>query len=345
MTEDTNHRSHKNIYLLIVFITIGIFLIYTVWHYSYSFSYYKFFSKKSNKKTITIVTAYFPFPKAKHSQSDYLSWLENLFSFCQSPMVIFTSPEFYPILYRLRKNGSLPSYFILVYKTPLQMPPITSLISTFEQQYQIDPERAYHSVDLYAVWCAKSFMLNRTAELNPFHTKFFLYVDSGAFRSPKYRFQAWPDASTLSNIFNTNRFLLGMITRLPHRFCSFKYQITNGPLKINLFQAGFMGGSIDTIRWWTSVFYETINDYRRRNFFIGKDQHIMNTIALVYATRINVLLPFLTSCGDVWFDFGPLFSNKYERANLSYSDYCQEQKLSEIVIPFDKICKNFKNLL
>ncbi|CAF1049620.1 unnamed protein product [Adineta ricciae] len=277
-------------------------------------------------------------------QSNYLSWLENLFSFCQSPMVIFTTPEFYPILYRLRKNGSLPSYFILDYKTPLEMPPIASLVSTFEQQHQTDPERAYHSVDLYAVWCAKSFMLNRTVELNPFHTVFFLYMDAGAFRLPKYRFQAWPDVSTLSNILNTNRFLLGMIARLPNRFCSSKYQITDGPIKIDLIEGTFMGGSIDTVRWWTSAYYEIINDYRVRKFFIGKDQYIMNTIALVYSTRINVLLPFRISCDNVWFAFGPLFASKPERKNLSFSHDCQEQKLSEIVIPFDKICANIENI-
>ncbi|CAF0935595.1 unnamed protein product [Adineta ricciae] len=259
-------------------------------------------------------------------------------------MVIFTSVKFYPILNRLRKNGTLPSYFILDYETPLEMPPIRSLISTFEQQYRIDPERSYHSIDLYAVWCAKSFMLNHTVELNPFQTKFFLYMDAGAFRSSKYRFQVWPDVPTLSKILDNNRFLLGLIAPLSHQFCPLDYKTTNGPVKKDLIEAGFMAGSIDAIRWWTSVFYETIHNYRKENFFIVKDQYIINVIALVHSNHINVLLPFRSSCGDIWFAFGPLFANKYEKESLSYSNHCRIENVSELIIPFETIIIHIQSM-
>ncbi|CAF4172632.1 unnamed protein product, partial [Rotaria sordida] len=186
-------------------------------------------------------------------------------------MIIFTSIEYQPILYRLRRNGSLSSYFIVNYSTPLQMFPIKSLLSIFELQHKSDSERGYHSVELYAIWCAKSFMLNQSAELNPFNTKYFLYIDAGAFRSSNYRFQLWPDSQIIRSIFYNDRLLLGMIAPLPRRFCPLNYKVDEGPIKINLIEGGIIGGSARTIHWWTSLFYDTINNYVSRNFFIAKD--------------------------------------------------------------------------
>ena len=293
---------------------------------------------------ISIVTGYFPLRKAKHSQSEYLSWLQNLLSFCSCPMIIFSSAEFHPILHRLRRNGSLPSFFIVDYQSPLEMPPIQSLRFTFERQHRIDPEGVYHSVELYAVWCAKSFMLNRSAELNPFNSKFFLYVDAGAFRSSNYRFENWPDREIIRPILAEQRLLLGLIAPLPRRFCPLNYSMNEGPIRMDLIEGTFMAGSIDAVRWWTAVFYATIHDYLSRDFFIGKDQSIMNAIALVHAARLQILLPFRIACGNVWFAFGPLLAARREREKLSYSLACQEQNTSQLVIPFETVCQDRRNL-
>ena len=301
-------------------------------------------STDTDKNDTTVVIGYFPLKKSKHSLAEYRSWLENLIGFCQSPMVIFTSAEYYPILNSLRRNGSLPSYFIIDYNSPLEMPPIKPLVSTFERQHPIDPERRYHSVELYAVWCAKSYMLNRSAELNPFQTKYFFYLDAGAFRSPHYRFEAWPHGPAISTLFNNDRFALGLITPLPRRFCPLNSTIMDGPIKMDIIEGTFMGGPASAIRWWTSVYYTTIDEYRKKDLFIGKDQQVMNIIALAYADRFNMLLPFRTSCGNVWFVFGPILAEKSERQRLSFSSSCQQQNLSDVVIPFETICKDSNNV-
>jgi hypothetical protein len=310
-----------------------------------STSHSKQFSSMRSYDTITtIVTAYFPLRKSKHPETDYLLWLENLLGYCKTPMIIFTSIEYQPILYRLRQNGSLPSYFIVNYSTPLQMPPIQPLLSTFQQQHQIDPERGYHSIELYAVWCAKSFMINRSAELNPFGTKYFLYVDAGAFRTHNYRFQWWPNNQIMESIFTNDRLLLGMIAPLPRRFCPLKYRVTDGPITMDLIEGGVIGGSPCAIHWWTSVYYETINTYRLNNFFIGKDQYIMNAIALAHADRLNMMLSFRVSCGAAWFAFGPVLANKHEKQTLSYSLSCQQQNVSAVIISFETICDDMRHL-
>ncbi|CAF1137576.1 unnamed protein product [Adineta steineri] len=300
--------------------------------------------KNNEQYSTTVVIAYFPLSKSKHSKAQYQSWLENLLGFCQSPIVIYTSIEYQPILQQLRRNNSLRTHFIVEYNSPLEMPPIKRLVPVFEQQYPSDPERAYHSVELYAVWCAKSFILNRSAELNPFRTKYFLYIDAGAFRSSKYRFQSWPYEPSIHSILANNRLLLGMISPLPRQFCPLSYTINKGPIRHNLIEGGLIGGTSDIIHWWTSAFYETINIYTSKNLFIGKDQYLMNAIALTYPHRINMMLSFRTSCGDVWFAFGPLLANQAEKQKLTFSKTCQRQNLSEVIIPFENICNDSRNV-
>jgi hypothetical protein len=187
-------------------------------------------------------------------------------------------------------------------------------------------------------------MLNRSTELNPFRTKYFLYVDAGAFRSTRYRFRQWPYEPTIKAIFANDRLLLGMIAALPRRYCPLPYTLNEGPIRHDLIEGGLIGGTRHTIHWWTSVFYGTINSYLSKTFFIGKDQYLMNAIALTHPDRINMMLSFRISCGNVWFAFGPLLANDAERQKLSFSVTCQRQNVSEVIIPLENICDDDRNI-
>ncbi len=93
-----------------------------------------------SRTVVTIVIAYFPMSKSKHSSAQYLSWLENLLSFCESPMVIFTSDEYRSTLLELRhRRGPLPTHFVVDYDSPLDMPPIKKFKNTFQEQLLTDP--------------------------------------------------------------------------------------------------------------------------------------------------------------------------------------------------------------
>ncbi|CAF0935039.1 unnamed protein product [Adineta steineri] len=308
-------------------------------------NYTRYLLLKNNEQySTTVVIVYFPLSKSKHSNAQYQSWLENLLGFCQSPIIIYTSIEYKPILQQLRRNSSLRTHFIVEYNLPFEISPIKKLVPIFEQQYLTDPERAYHSIELYAVWCAKPFILNRSVELNPFRTKYFLYIDAGAFRSSNYRFQSWPYEPSIHSILANNKLLFGMISPLPRQFCPLLYTVNKSLIRHDLIQAGLMGGTADAIHWWTSVFYETIDIYISKNFFIGKEQNLMNAIALMYPHRINMMLSFRTSCGNKWFAFGPLLANQAEKQRLAFSMTCQHQNLSEVIIPFENICNDPRNV-
>lgn len=64
-----------------------------------------------------------------------------------------------------------------------ELPPAAPLERVFHTwQHNMDPERNWHSPELYAIWTAKSWMLSEAAKSNTFRSKRFFWIDIGAFR-------------------------------------------------------------------------------------------------------------------------------------------------------------------
>jgi len=63
------------------------------------------------------------------------------------------------------------------------LPPAKKYKKAFQGvQHDLDPEKEKHSPELYAVWDSKTWMLNHVAHENPFGSKYFFWVDAGAWR-------------------------------------------------------------------------------------------------------------------------------------------------------------------
>ena len=235
---------------------------------------------------------------------------------------------------------------IIDYDTPWEIPPIRNITSVLKSQLNIDPEKNIHSPDLYAVWNAKTWMLQHVAAQNPFQTKYFLWVDAGAFRSKNYRFGSWPKNERARDIFERNgqdKLLLGLMRRFSDVMCaklrniSTPYSVQDGPLRRDLIQGTMFGGSRESIRWWSDLYYKTVGLYISKNWFVGKDQDTMNSLVLAYPDRINVFLTFKVNCGDPWFAFGPLFSDQ-SLVRKIFGDKCQLENLSSIVVSPRESC-------
>ncbi|CAF1313626.1 unnamed protein product [Rotaria magnacalcarata] len=291
--------------------------------------------------TTTIVTAFYSFKKAKHTQDSYNQWLANFLVYIDNPMVIFTCEKEVSFLHRLRNNltnKTSSTVFILNFSSPLEMPPIKKLEIVFIRQFHKDPENALHSVDLYSIWCAKSYMLNLTSSLNPFRSNYFLWIDAGSFRNTKYRFRHWPDARRIKTIFHNNdRLLLGLISPLKERSCGFHTDQKHTVPNYDLIEGGILGGSSSVIQWWTEIFYEAIDEFIHMDEFIGKDQYIMNFIALTYPWKISVILAYKAFCGNNWFVYGPLLASDFERWIL-FGDNCGAKNIMELVRPLNEVC-------
>lgn len=308
------------------------------------------------QNTTTIVTAFFFFAKSKHSLDDYKQWLENFFRYTENPMVIFTSKEMLPLVNNLRtayskgmcqsNKNCYATMIITDFNSPWEIPPIKSIKDALMTQLNLDPEKEIHSPDLYAVWNAKAWMLQYVTEQNPFRSRYFLWIDAGAFRTENYRFGRWPNQERAVQIFERDRphkVLLSLInpfskevcTKLQNRMAA--YDVEQGPLKLNLIQGGIIGGSSESIRWWSDIYYKTLRIYVRKKWFVGKDQQTMNALALAHPDRINIILTFKLQCGDQWFVFGPLFADRpFVRKN--FGNACRLDDLSSAVVPLADAC-------
>ena len=181
---------------------------------------------------LTLTTAYFPFP-SKHSSDEYHRWLANFLALNPTPVVIFTTPAFYPQLAAIRYAHAFvncshhhftpdnvnaphrvacapqpdrplslaPTHFNLSYASPLELP-ITALYSGYwDAQLAVDPERGKHTPTLYATWSAKAWLVNETAAHNPFGSAYFAWFDAGQFRNADRPWQSAVDVRKLAEVF------------------------------------------------------------------------------------------------------------------------------------------------
>ena len=302
------------------------------------------------------MTAFFLFTKSKHSLNNYKAWLENFFRYTDNPMVIFTSKQTLSLVKNLRTTYSksmcqsdtscYATRIITDFDSPWEMPPIKDIKDVLMSQLNMDPEKRIHSPDLYAIWNAKAWMLQYVAEQNPFKTRYFLWIDAGAFRSENYRFGRWPNQERAVQIFEKDRphkILLSLINPFSQEVCiklqnrMAAYDVEQGPLTLSLIQGGIIGGSAESIRWWSDVYYKTLRMYIRKRWFVGKDQETMNALTLAYPDRINIILTFKLQCGDQWFAFGPLFADQ-ALVRKNFGDACRLDDLLSAVVPLADAC-------
>lgn len=307
-------------------------------------------SSTKDQPFVTIITAFFHFEKSKHSIDEYKSWLPNLFTAVTQPMVIFTSAELAPTLKSFRKPDML-TCVVTEYSSPWEMPPILRLEEILRRQIELDPEKFRHSPDLYAVWAAKPWLVNLTTFWNPFRTKYFMWIDAGAFRHRSYRFYQWPNPARLLESLvdkknDVEKLLLGLVKPLPIRFCqrlSKSYGTENGPIEEDLIQGTMFAGCAESLRWWANIYFETLDIFIRAGYFVGKDQSVMNTIALSQANQIRVFTLFKVNCGDPWFAFGPLLADSNDNASAMHT--CFPKTLHGFIYSLNQICSDAMNTI
>jgi hypothetical protein len=193
-------------------------------------------------------------------------------------------------------------------------------------QREKDPEKNIHNPNLYAIWNLKAFIMNKTAQLNPFGSSFFIYSDLGAWRNGII--ENWPDNEFVRflNEHLKDRMLFGQIIDVNDN--------KNFDVNELSIEGTFYAGTKIAIENYTKLFYD-IHDDRLFNqkLFIGKDQTMMNHIAFkTFHPKDYVLLKTwkLHNCdlkNDVqiynqWFFYQQYFSLKVN-FNCSY-----EKKLS-----------------
>lgn len=163
-----------------------------------------------NKPQVLLVSAFYPLAKAKHTHEDYAKWMTLYLSRVSTHIYFFAPPEMEATIRRLR--GRLPMTLNTTFATPFDVPPLRGLEDRYADMNKVDPENAYHSPELYAVWSSKSYFL-REALLNMqsagMKVEYAFWNDAGSFRE-KQDFAQWPALERVDEIFTKGAELSNM---------------------------------------------------------------------------------------------------------------------------------------
>ena len=226
-----------------------------------------------------------------------------------------------------RSLADFPTHFNVSFSSPLGLP-ITALYSQYwASQLVIDPERKKHTPTLYATWAAKAWLVNQTATANPFHSKYFAWMDAGQFRNPHKPWQSPVDTHKLAAVFGENeadgealpdhppfplynasrhshpsaqpvssrlhKLLINLVNPLPPSYCTptpIDPLRTFPPTLLSDHAAGqsFLG-TAPAIHWYTTAYYALLLSYQQRALLWGKDQNVANGVLWGYRGSVVML--------------------------------------------------------
>jgi hypothetical protein len=245
----------------------------------------------------TIVTAYFQLEKSKHNHGMYLEWMKNML-IIQSPMVIFCDTDSVKTIENIRNNGEkYPTKIIIMDFTEFYTYKYMQLFIT---QYNEKDHEKYHHPELYLIWNEKSTFLKKAAEINPFSTEYFLWTDIGCFREPNTQFIHWPNTSKME-MSKDKMLLLAVFPFTKEEYdCETlelipDFQYTEGHICASIF-----GGTANSILRWHENYYQMMDSFISIDRFIGKDQNIMNSMAILYKDTVEIV-PSDPYARNIWF--------------------------------------------
>jgi hypothetical protein len=186
----------------------------------------------------------------------------------------------------------------------------------WEKQRQMDPEKRYHSKELYILWNEKVNFLLETIRDNAFDSDYFLWTDIGCFRDTDKALQLtdYPDTKLVNKYLGTDKifFLQMSPLTLDDQIIGSngipKHDFKNDETKL----AGtIFGGHKKAVLQYGEVYYPAMDMMVRSGRFIGKDQNLMSAIAVMYPQLFHLVSPrpYLQD-GDLWFYGQYCFSHK-----------------------------------
>ncbi|KAJ3516759.1 hypothetical protein NLJ89_g918 [Agrocybe chaxingu] len=236
----------------------------------------------------------FPLPKSKHSTEDYASWLREFLGPITTDIYFFTTPEFAPTVRSARGHG-LPITVDTTYSSAFDIPPLKGLEELYRKMHALDRERSIHSPDLYAIWNAKPFLLDRAVKKLAEKQQIYIYAfwnDAGSFRTT-HRYKEWPNPRRVEQIWKQGSQLAGTpeedllffpLCALPG--VSMRYWKEDmGPVDYGVSEGSFFGGSPQTVSWWSRTYYAYHDYYLSLGLFVGKDQTLINALMLLFPER------------------------------------------------------------
>ncbi len=262
--------------------------------------------------TVTVVTAFYPLQKSKHSIDKYNEWIKNFCKF-NCNLVVFTTSEYASLIENLRFPidtriivKSFDSYAVTA----------PDMMRMWEKTYKIDPEAHIHSPELYAVWAMKQECVLLAIQDNPFDSTHFVWCDIGIQRYSVLNNMYNTFPSCVKQICDEGRLTFLEIVRIPDNYyLNWKNNIPlEYPLPLNALGGGCIAGDIEAWGNFCNAYISTLKELDSKNIFIGKDQGVFLTMLLNRKTRkpFKLILPvhFSNISGIDWMSLPVILGGK-----------------------------------
>jgi len=220
---------------------------------------------------VTLVTAYFPLEKSKHSIHEYQNWMASTLSVMDN-MVIFVPQSHVNETMRLRSHVLNRTRIVSMELNETYLFTLRPAHDAYwKRQHELDPERDLHCKELYSIWNEKVNFLKRAAvDLNSFDSAFFAWVDAGYLRDGRYDrrriVRHLPKSVLDENVRDGGNVEHQMIFLDIEEFVP------------NELGGGFFGGSAAAIAAYPDFYYDALRHdvlERGEDTFVGKEQRRM----------------------------------------------------------------------
>ena len=157
-----------------------------------------------------------------------------------------------------------------------------SMMSFWEKQHDLDPEKHIHNAELYAVWALKQEWVRIAAAANTFQSKWFIWCDMGIQRYSAMQPFYMDFPSEVSRLCPEGRLSFLEVDKIPETYVkdmeeekAMIYPVPNTTLG---------GGCIvgDAQAWFEfgEVYKDMLKEFALRGWFAGKDQIVYFTILM-----------------------------------------------------------------
>ena len=247
-------------------------------HFNQSTLYFNVDDQTSSSQFYTtVISIYFSLNDSKHSNEDYELWIQNMLFSVDAPLVVFTDSNTQDMIIKFRfgKPTIIYTYdnvwqLMRELETYRNKTPFFYINNYVYHQKDKDPEKSIHNPNLYAIWNLKPYLCAKISRENPFGTKFFIYTDMGAWRDGLISY--WPNQSFIKQVNEliNDRILLSQIDE-------YDYNVNIDP-EFDLIQGGFFAGTRQALTNFEQIFYDLHDERLEDDYFIGKDQTILNIL-------------------------------------------------------------------
>jgi hypothetical protein len=264
------------------------------------------------RQPVTVVTAYYLF-KSKHSHKEYTEWMKNFFSKIPCPLIVFADFLMLPMVRKLRSPHLDKTRFYEKNFSDFQMSQKGG--GFWKKQTELDPElkRRHHTANVYIMWNEKIKLVVEAIERDAFGSDFFVWCDAGSFRSKNLlpHLRTFPNPAKLAHLNPQKLYFLQS-----EEFNKTDFVIGHDGLPTHNFQfEARVGGTVivgHKIAWrkWDGVYYDILDRMARAGRFVGKDQNIMASLAVMHPEMIELIKPqpYFGATGNPWFYLHYYFS-------------------------------------